>query len=271
MPDVALIALVYSRRRLERTSEVIRVLSNGRWLDRMVVVINGDAIGEREVAPFGRLAGDLTVLGHDNTGREFGAYQAGLDALAGTLPERLVVLNDTVGTHSHLGGGWLEAFRRLVGHGPSDSFAAGIIDTSERRLGLDGRTGSRWIRSNLFGLDRKALEAIACRLRDPLIEDQVVATADIGSFFGPAVDGAMRRHISDFLFSTAGNHWYGARPLDASNCAELAGKARSILQEMALSMRLEDAGVALREPVPDLLGRWRDRIGRKLFRARPGA
>ena len=48
------------------------------------------------------------IIEHENTGREFGAYLAGLDHLAGRDLDRLMILNDTVGSHQPVSRHYLE-------------------------------------------------------------------------------------------------------------------------------------------------------------------
>lgn len=238
-----LIVAAYAPARYRQTLQTVSMLAEVLPLRRIVLVLNGPAIGGAEDASE-RLGRDVEIVRHDNVGREFGAYQAGLDHLRADLADGVVIVNDTLGSHQPVTRPWLKAFVSALFRGNDPGFVAGTLQISERRMELDGMTSSRWIRSNLVGLDRAALDAIAHRLFIPPVETFVRSTPDPDRFFAPEVGPALAAHLKSWLFSTEGLRWYGAEPLTAANAARMAEKARSILQEKHLSFRLDTAGMA---------------------------
>jgi len=129
-----------------------------------------------------------------------------------------------------------------------DCFVVGKIDDSHRRLTLDGLWATRWVRSHLMGFDRAALDAIDRRFDDPHVDTLIRSTGNVDDFFAPAVGEGVRELIRLFLFKPGPWSWYGAAPLSATNCEAMALKARAILQEKFLSMRLEAKDAAFWEP-----------------------
>jgi hypothetical protein len=124
----------------------------------------------------------------------------------------------------------------------------GYVYTHERRITINGMVGSRWVRSNLFGLDKEAITRLGHKIYDPSIDKFITESADIDTFLGPDLDSSYKLIIADWLFSTAPNKWYKAQPLSTANSSMMAGKAKSLLQEQWLSLRLETIGAAFYMP-----------------------
>lgn len=248
--SVDLVAAVYSVERLATTVRVIRRLDASPGLDRVVVVINNPALDDAVIAAALFGAGRrLTVIRHDNSGAEFGAYQAGLDLLKAESAKPVLIINDTVGTNHFVGDVFLRNFSRLATASGDSPVAVGEIDHTGAPLRLLGLASDNWIRSSIMVLNPPALRAIDYRIYDPALESLIVASDDPDVFFGAEVASPLREHIADWLFSSSGSRWYKAAALSADNAAQMAAKTRAILQEKYLSMRLKAAGVALRSPI----------------------
>jgi hypothetical protein len=246
-----LIAAVYYPAYLAHLGSIIKRISAMRPLDLLSVVINGTNISPHDAENhFYGLARKRIIHQHDNSGLEFGAYQAGLGLLKSSYDSDfdLIILNDTVGIHFPLNKEFLSAFVRTLTIEPSPCRAVGIIDTVSRAISIDRLSTSRWLRSNLMGFDAEAISRIGYLIYVPEIDEYVTATADAQSFFSSSVSCSLQDHISRWLFATSGHRWYGAAPLSPDNAAKLAAKARSILQEKYLSMRLEQVFAAFLYP-----------------------
>ena len=246
-----LIALVYHPSYLAHLVSIVRRISAMRPLHLVSIVINGTDISPHDAENhFDGLARKRIIHQHDNSGLEFGAYQAGLDLLRSSDDGDfdLIILNDTIGIHYPLNNETLSAFVRTLTIEPWPCRAVGMIDTVPRALSIDGFWTSRWVRSNLMGFDAEAISRIGYRIYVPAIDEYVTATADVQSFFSSSVGRSLQDHISSWLFATSGHRWYGGAPLVPENAAKLAAKARSILQEKYLSMRLEQVFAAFLHP-----------------------
>ena len=246
-----LVAAVYYPSYLAHLASIVQRISASRPLDLLSIVINGTNISPHDAENhFDGLARKRIIHQHDNSGFEFGAYQAGLDLLRSSDDSNfdLIILNDTAGVHYPLNNETLSAFVRTLTIEPWPCRAVGMIDTVPRALSIDRFLTSRWVRSNLMGFDAEAISRIGYRIYVPAIDDYVTATADAQSFFSSSVGRSLQDHISRWLFATSGNRWYGAAPLAPENAAKLAAKARSILQEKYLSMRLEQVFAAFLHP-----------------------
>ena len=246
-----LVAAVYYPSYLAHLASIVQRISARRPLDLLSIVINGTNISPHDAENhFDGLARKRIIHHHDNSGFEFGAYQAGLDLLRSSDDSNfdLIILNDTAGVHYPLNNETLSAFVRTLTIEPWPCRAVGMIDTVPRALSIDRFLTSRWVRSNLMGFDAEAISRIGYRIYVPAIDDYITATADAQSFFSSSVGRSLQDHISHWLFATSGNRWYGAEPLAPENAAKLAAKARSILQEKYLSMRLERVFAAFLHP-----------------------
>ena len=246
-----LIAAAYYTPYLAHLASIVQRISAIRPLHLFSIVINGTNISPHDVEKHvSGLARKRIIHQHDNSGSEFGAYQAGLDLLrsSGHCDFDLIILNDTVGLHYALNRETLSAFVRTLTSERWPCRAVGMIDAVPRALSIDRFRTSRWVRSNLMGFDAEAISRIGYRIYVPAIDEYVTATADAQSFFSSSVGPSLQNHISRWLFATSGDRWYDAAPLTPENAAKLAAKARSILQEKYLSMRLEQVSAALLHP-----------------------
>jgi hypothetical protein len=185
------------------------------------------------------------VIEHSNEGSEFGGYQAGLDFLrhdAGKIGN-VLILNDTLGVHYEFYPEHMDAMQRRIDDRASSQRMVGRIDQAEQLLSLGGLTGNRWVRSNLIFIDAAALRSIDHQFYLPEIAGWVRESADPNKFFSDEVGPATQVRTSKWLFEPGG--WYDAAPLSPANQRRFASKARSILQELYLTMRLEHAGTTI--------------------------
>ena len=213
--------------------------------ERCVLVANNPTVlpALQEAAARSRFA--ESVLLHDNSGLEFGAYQAGLDRLLGEgEPDWTVILNDTFAIHQCFS----RPMRRHFVHAVTTiddrdtPIVVGQVESLPRSFELLGIRMHRWITTNAFAVNRGALRALKHRLRCAEPDDLVAGSMPAEAFFSPRLDPVLRDHLSRWLFDPAGAaSWYRAAPLDERNAPALARKARSILQEKYLSARLEAA------------------------------
>ncbi|RYZ65689.1 MAG: hypothetical protein EOP08_06455, partial [Proteobacteria bacterium] len=205
--EFSLVVLLYAEKRLDQALSMARFLATQASPRRCVFVINGSEIRESLVRSRWPAALPAEIIHHDNTGAEFGGYQLGLECLGGELPDRLIVMNDTVGSHdvtSHL---VLNAFLRRLKL-DLNRFVVGQTYESQRRMSIHDLWASRWIRTHFFGLDRAALTAIGSRIYHPHIDALITASPDVETFFGPAVRGGLRDLLVDFLFNPGPWSWY---------------------------------------------------------------
>ena len=182
------------------------------------------------------------IIVHDNIGLEFGAYQAGIDAARSEgAPDWLVFANDTFHRHQILPGAYLDNLALHLGRRVQHPIIVGQIEGLTRSFEFCGARTHRWITTNVFALNRPALDAIDWRIYDNRLEALITETHDPERFISPDVDPVLGEHITSFLFNRKGEYdaWYAAAPLSEANAPRLARKARSILQEKALSARLE--------------------------------
>jgi hypothetical protein len=247
-----LVLVVYYPDYLKKVCAITAYLANLSKISSVVVVINNLAITENALS--GLFCGSLAsvkVIRHDNIGFEFGAYQRGIDEIRKSedQPFDVIVMNDTVGTHQRIDQLYLRNFRDTVRTRPVRSIV-GNTDSVPRRLDVNGLYCVRWVRSNLFYIDHAALASINHTIYVPGIDDLILGGPTEAEFYSQDVSPSLKHHISSWLFGKGALAWYKAQPLSAENCTQMAFKARCILQELYLSMRLEAADTHFLPPIP---------------------
>lgn len=191
-----------------------------------------------------RVRGSWELMRHDNSGMEFGAYQAGVDALVKRMDaDWIVVGNDTFATHNNFPRVYRELLSQALQRVPTFPTIIGRTHALARSYQIEGLRTHRWVQTSLFAINRAALEALGGRIYRPELESLVSESADLSTFFSPDVDLVLRDHLETWLFRTRpGPHWYASEPLQSQNFSKMARKARSILQEKYIAAVLESAG-----------------------------
>jgi hypothetical protein len=259
-PNLCIVALAYYPDYLGSLREAIKTISQAAHVNAFALVLNNPQING---AKFQDLCNKFYCVTHDNTGAEFGGYQAGLDILKRNFsaPFDLIIINDTVATHSRLTKEHLRAFVRSMADDRPNR-VVGQVDIC-RSLRIDDLETSRWVRSNLIGFDHAAISALDYKIYQPHLNDYLNDSVD--TFFTDHIKASTREKISQWLFAKEGHAWYGAAPLTEDNCAKMATKARSIIQEFYLAMRLEQNKTIFVQPKLGLLERVSLR-GKKIFK-----
>ena len=239
----AIVSSHYYPRYLDRSLRFARQLAQAVDATACVLVGGQPGVADALLAAASSFTQTAAVCRHDNVGLEFGAYQRGLDALGDWRAfDWLVIVNDAYPLHEpfpvhHL----VDTTHRIEWHAAVTwPVAIGQVEGLDRSYAIEGLRTHRWITSNLVALNRAALEGLHGRLYRPELERLIVETDDPDRFFAAGVDAVLREHIARWLFDASAEfHWYRAAPLEAGNCALFARKARSILQEICLSARLD--------------------------------
>lgn len=110
--DYILAVLLYAEKRLESVARVAHVIRSIAVPMRLLLVVNNPTLDSATVRR--TFAGDkrTRVIRHDNSGLEFGGYQAAINSMRDSLPPRLMVMNDTLGAHDVPTRAYLAAFMR---------------------------------------------------------------------------------------------------------------------------------------------------------------
>ncbi len=251
MPDrahsgVAIVSVHYYPEYIEESLRHLGAMCERLRPERCVLVANNPAVLPALQEAAHRSTWATSVLLHDNSGLEFGAYQAGLDhLLAAGEPDWTVIFNDTFAIHQCFS----RPMRRHLVHGVTTiddcdtPIVIGQVESLPRSFDLLGLRLHRWITTNAFAVNRGALRTLKHQLRCAEPDKLVAGLTPAECFFSKQLDPVLREHLSRWLFVAAGaSSWYRAAPLDQDNAAAFARKARSILQEKYLSARLEAAG-----------------------------
>jgi hypothetical protein len=263
-PNLCIVALAYYPDYLGSLREAVKIISQVVNINAFALVLNNSRLTG---SIFQGISDNFYCVSHDNTGAEFGGYQVGVDTIKRNFsgPFDLIIINDTVVSHSRLMKEHLKAFIRSMADDRPNR-VVGQVDSS-RSLQIDDLETSRWVRSNLLGFDHKALLALDYKIYQPYLNHYLNDSAD--TFFTDHIKASTREKISQWLFATEGHAWYGAAPLTEDNCTKMAAKARSIIQEFHLAMRLEQNKTLFVEPKLNLKERISLRIKKIIKPALP--
>ena len=152
--DVALVCVYYDSKKLQPTLRALQRIDRAIGLGHTIRVANHEAtwtaLKSTSVAVDG-----AEVIRHDNSGMEFGAYQAGLDRLlADHDPEWVLFANDTFATHHSFGTVYRRKLAAETGRGHAVPAIIGQVVYLPRSFTVEGLRTYRWISTNLFALNR---------------------------------------------------------------------------------------------------------------------
>jgi hypothetical protein len=234
--NLCIVALAYYPEYLANLRDSVKALSRATEVNALALVLNNSQLNG---STFQDICRSFYCVRHNNGGAEFGGYQAGLDIIKQNVstPFDLIIINDSATTHYRLMSEHLKAFTRSMTNEVPNRVVGQIDRSPLPSLQIDDLETSKWVRSNLIGLDHDALLALDYQVYLPYLNDYVNDSVD--SFFTAHIKATTRQHIAQWLFGKDGLAWYGAAPLTAHNCKKMAAKARSIVQELHLAMRLK--------------------------------
>lgn len=244
MPRLAIVSVHYYRHWLEKSLHELSRIVALTGADHCILVNNNPAIQADVLRLAESHAFVKTALLHDNSGHEFGAYQLGLDKTleAGDF-DWVLFVNDTFSTHQPFFRSHRVTIASCLGR-PADNELAmivGKVDALDRSYVLNGVRSHRWVATNIFALNRKAVRALNGRVHYPVLDDLVRPSGDVEQFFSEGFDETLLKHLAAWLFTgRAGSRWHSAAPLNADNAPRFVAKARAILQEKYLSALLEE-------------------------------
>lgn len=244
----AAVWLVFREDRISTGARILRQINKSTTISELAIVWNGTKTIPEDLVRF--KLDNLTprVIIGSNRGREFGGYQEGMDSLDLSAVSGVYFINDTAGVHNYIPSYFISAFTKDIDRDRGDAaLCFGHIDHTKSSFTLQGMVCKKWVRSNLFYLNSSAINLVSKTIYSPDIDDLI--HPDIGEkFFSPFVEEALRSRIKSWLFTPSRNSWYGASPLTLDNSDFMAGKARSILHEYYLSLRIIANGGALVAP-----------------------
>jgi hypothetical protein len=245
MTRIAIVSVHYYGDYLARSCGAIARLAARAGADSVVAVANRHELLVGLAASTAAIrCGPVRCLEHDNTGLEFGAYQAGLDCVLDAEPDWVVFANDTFAVHNCFYGVYRKRLLAALSI-PADAGlqVAGEVVSMPRSYTIGGARSHRWLTTSIFALNRSALRALHGRIYYPEVDALIRTSPERDLFFSDALDDVLVQHLAGWLFGVPGQgRWYAAGPLTEASAPRLACKARSILQEKHLSALLDHAG-----------------------------
>ncbi|MEP7058825.1 MAG: hypothetical protein ABI809_13750 [Caldimonas sp.] len=244
MSRVGIVSVHYYPGYLQRSLEAVADLARRTGAQAVIAVANRPELLPQLQAQSTSIRGFDVEL-HDNTGFEFGAYQAGLRRCADADLDWVVFANDTFSVHHNFSTVYRRHLVSVLKQAPNETApqAAGQVESMPRSYAIEGKRAHRWLTTSIFALNRPALDLLGHKLHFPEVDALIRTSGNLEEFFSPRLDRAMAEHIEAWLFGTCPRlAWYGAEPLTAINAARFANKARTILQEKYIAAVLEEAG-----------------------------
>jgi hypothetical protein len=245
MTRIAIVSVHYYSDYLRDSTSAVARLAARTGAETVVAVANRDDLLPSLEALASRFpARSIKCLQHDNTGLEFGAYQAGLDCVRDADPEWVVFANDTFAVHNCFYSVYQNHLVSALATPADDTLcAAGEVVSLAKSFNIGGIRSNRWLTTSIFAINRAALRALNHRVYHPEINELIRSSSARDLFFSEALDATMAAHLAGWLFGVPGQGaWYGAAPLTDESAPRLARKARSILQEKYLAALLDEAG-----------------------------
>jgi hypothetical protein len=272
MTRIGIVSVHYYDDYVRQSTAAIARLAARVGAEGVVAVANRrDLVPGLEALSSGIRAKSIRCIEHDNTGLEFGAYQAGLDRMLEVDPEWVVFANDSFVVHNCFYRVYQNRLLAALSI-PADGalHVAGEVVSWARSYSIGGARSNRWLTTSIFAINRAALRALDGRVYHPEIDALIRTSSERHVFFSPALDEALVGHLAGWLFGVPGQGaWYGAAPLTDDSAPRLARKARSILQEKYLSARLDQAGAWFFDLNPyGLREKMSRRVERVLFETR---
>lgn len=268
---VAIVAVHWYPDHVVKARRMVESLARATGAGLLVSVSNSPAIPPAELAPQGIEGLKAVGVQHNNSGMEFGAWQAGLDHVFAEGGARWVLfINDTLGIHQSFPTvhrrNLLAAIKAFSG--ANAAVAAGEVESIDRSYALAGARSHRWLTTNIFALNHAALQVLDHRVYRSELDGLIKASSASDEFFAAALDPVLVEHLSSWLFGERSRlAWYASAQLAPHNAARMAGKARAILQEKYLSAALEGAGARFVDiSMVGLKDRVRRRVESALFR-----
>ena len=239
--DVALVCVHYDPEKLGLTLRALQCVDREIRLGQAIYVANHEAAWTA-LKSTSLTADGAEVIRHDNSGMEFGAYQAGIDRLlADGDPEWVLFVNDTFATHQSFGSVYRQKLAADLERKFDYPATIGRIVSVPRSYQIEGMRAHRWVTTNLFAINRAAIQALGGRIYRSELDALIIETSDIEGFFDARIDPGLREFLEAWLFrARPGWHWYASDPLQPCNAARMARKGRSVIQERYLGALLED-------------------------------
>jgi hypothetical protein len=112
-PNLCIVARAYYPDYLGSLREAIKTISQASDVSAFALVLNSSRLNG---SMFQDICSNFYCVRHDNTGAEFGGYQAGLDIIKRNFatPFDLIIINDTAATHYRLMKEHIRAFIRSM-------------------------------------------------------------------------------------------------------------------------------------------------------------
>lgn len=212
-----------------------------------IVVCNSSEI---DLADFG----DSWITLHgSNTAGEFSAWQEGLEFSLSKLnkPKHgYIFLNDTVNSHRNFSFIRLNFFKKHIIKYKDQ--AVGFTDTinNGETFSIHGLSGKKWISTYCFYLGLEAIEKIDFIINSEKIYPNT-ESSESDSLFPSSMSENLKNWLDSWLF---GGGWYKSKTLDKKKSYVAKFKARAIINEKILSLRLINNNVEI-ESVMDQIPR----------------
>lgn len=242
-----LVCYLYYSSAIKDVYSLVSVLNRLIKLDNVCIVVNKNIDFELVERTFSAaLFQKVNIVSYNPDNWEFCAYDLGIDSVCPSLNNGVIIFNDTAGRNYPLFNSDLRRFVELVKIHSGDKFPVyiGKVESAGRQFFLDGMAFNSWIRSNIFYMNKSAIESVGHVFDESLFKCPYV---DRGRFvFGERVSSTLADYINNWL-SPSGekNGWLAHVGKKDVSSDVLLKKAGSILLEKRLSAIVSNGGGAL--------------------------
>ena len=226
---------------VDRTFAAVRALRSVLGSDCRLIVVANSCVALNALEGMS----DIELIAGSNESHEFSAYDEGLDRLRSVEgPVQVVVFaNDRLGAYRD---GFAELLNlHLLEFCVTHQLALGNLDDPGRTFVTPFGVLERYLRGNLFIVPMGSLPydfhitSVDARLYDSAIPREYSSSTDAASMQAILSDP----DYASFLWTWLTTGWYRGGELSPANWQTLREKARDILNEHWLTVRLADHGI----------------------------
>jgi len=173
MSRIAVVTVHYYPEYVEASLRALGELLRHAPAESVVAVANREAVRSSLEGGLARLpTARAELVAHDNTGLEFGGWDAGLARLRDFELDWVVFVNDTFAVHTCFSSVYrrrlLDALVRPAM--PGEPEVAGQVEALGRSYTIEGVRSHRWLTTSIFALNATVLRLLRFRLHDPAVD-----------------------------------------------------------------------------------------------------
>lgn len=241
-PKKVIIYCSYTREKTIKSLNFIKTIVDLNFFDYSICVLNGQDKNKFDDFNF-----DQYIV-HDNTEREFGALQVGLNVLVKCKSiSGVLFMNDTFGVHEPEAKMVYRKLQRFLNKEKSkDPFGVGCCDSAGNEIFILNNTiMKKWIRGNFIYLNAEALSRMQFDIiQKTTIERYYNNSSSTHQLFSDKLSINLQKHLYKWMgLEDGGAKWYGVNKLNSQDY--VMGKINAILIELNITRMMVENNIKI--------------------------